>query len=123
MTAAFCSMALFATAPGKFARLPSSGASTWVRVTTLKEWVEAIKKNTVEGIRDYYRTASPSMKVAALMLNEIMLTTGLNDLGHEILEKLRRDIFDEKEMGDEDSEEINFMRGVICGVNFVTYLI
>ena len=88
-----------------------------------KEWLEAIKKNTIEGIRQYYESSSPSMKIAAVMLNEIMLTTGLNELGHEILNKLRTDIFNEKVMGDEDPEEINFMRGIICGINFTTDLI
>ena len=88
-----------------------------------KEWLEAIKENTIEGIRRYYESSSPSMKIAAVMLNEIMLTTGLNELGHEILNKLRTDIFDEKVMGGEDPEEINFMRGIICGINFTTYLI
>ena len=88
-----------------------------------KERVAAIKKDVLHGIREYFETASPSMKIAAVLINKLMLTTGLHDFGRDVMDNLERDVFDDKAMEGEDAESTEYWRGLICGIDFTTYLI
>jgi len=89
------------------------------------ERVEAIKQSVVGWVRSYFNpeTMSPSQIIAAVLLQKIMATTGLNELGHEIVNNLEQCIIENQNLHGEDAEEIYFWRGLMLGVDYATYLI
>ena len=68
-------------------------------------------------MRDFYETASPDMKVAAILMERLLTAPSLHVLGEQIVEQLEADIYDDNKMKDEDAKKVKRWRNIIMGAD------